>query len=179
MALVLLLGGARSGKSELAVRLAKGQSAPVVFVATAEARDDDMAERIERHRAERPAAWQTCEEQLHLMQTLEGIPAESCVILDCLTLWAANALERVGADDAEEQARNAARAAARRSGLTVVVSNEVGLGIVPANGLARAYRDLLGRVNTIWAEAAERVFLLVAGRALELKPSASLLEEQP
>lgn len=179
MALVLLLGGARSGKSKLAVRLAERQSAPVVFVATAEARDDEMAERIERHRAERPAAWQTCEEQVHLMQTLEGIPGESCVIVDCLTVWAANALERVGADDAEEQARNAARAAARRSGLTVVVSNEVGLGIVPANELARDYRDLLGRVNTIWAEAAERVFLLVAGRALELKSSASLLEEQP
>jgi adenosylcobinamide kinase/adenosylcobinamide-phosphate guanylyltransferase len=177
MALVLLLGGARSGKSALALRLAERQGAPVVFVATAEAGDDDMAGRIERHRAERPTTWQTCEEPLHLTQTLESIPSESCVIVDCLTLWTANALERLGVDGAQEQARSAAAVAAQRSGLTVVVSNEVGLGVVPTNELGRSYRDLLGCVNTVWAEAADRVFLLVAGQTLELAAPESLVEK--
>jgi adenosyl cobinamide kinase/adenosyl cobinamide phosphate guanylyltransferase len=168
MALVLLIGGARSGKSELALRLAREQRAPVVLVATGEAGDDEMTARIDRHRRERPPTWQTIEEPLRLHETLETIDEKSCVIVDCLTLWAANALERLGAADAERQAGAAAAAAATRSGLTIAVSNEVGLGLVPDNPLGRSYRDLLGRVNTLWADAAARTYLLVAGRALPL-----------
>lgn len=168
MPLVLLIGGARSGKSELAVRLAQEQTASVVFVATGEAGDDEMTARIDQHRRERPPSWQTIEEPLRLRETLETIDEKSCVLVDCLTLWAANALERLGAADAEAQAEAAAAAAATRSGLTIAVSNEVGLGLVPDNPLGRSYRDLLGRVNTLWADAAERTYLLVAGRPLPL-----------
>jgi adenosylcobinamide kinase / adenosylcobinamide-phosphate guanylyltransferase len=168
MPLVLLIGGARSGKSELALRLAREQAAPVVFVATGEAGDAEMKARIDQHRRERPTTWQTIEEPLQLRETLGTIDENSCVIVDCLTLWAANALERLGAADSETQAGAAAATAAARSGLTIAVSNEVGLGVVPDNLLGRSYRDLLGRVNTLWADVAERTYLLVAGRVLPL-----------
>jgi adenosyl cobinamide kinase/adenosyl cobinamide phosphate guanylyltransferase len=168
MPLVLLIGGARSGKSELALRLASEQTAPVVFVATGAPGDDEMTARIDQHRRERPPTWQTIEEPLQLRETLATIEETSCVIVDCLTLWAANALERLGAPDAATNAGAAAATAAARSGLTIAVSNEVGLGLVPDNPLGRSYRDLLGRVNRVWADAAERAYLLVAGRALPL-----------
>jgi adenosyl cobinamide kinase/adenosyl cobinamide phosphate guanylyltransferase len=165
MALLLLVGGARSGKSSLAVRLAGEHGVPVVFVATAEARDDEMAERIELHRAERPAAWTTVEEPLRLLDALEAAPAGSCVVVDCLSLWVANLLER--GDDLEQAAAGAA-VAAKRSGPTIAVTNEVGLGVVPATPLGRAYRDVLGRVNALWAAAADESYFVVAGKALRL-----------
>jgi adenosylcobinamide kinase/adenosylcobinamide-phosphate guanylyltransferase len=176
MPLVLLIGGARSGKSELALRLAGEQSAPVVFVATAQAGDPEMADRIAVHRSERPADWQTIEEPLQLRETIECVEADTCLVVDCLTLWTANALEAVGTADAEAQAAAAAAAASARPGLTVVVTNEVGLGIVPDNPLGRSYRDLLGRVNTIWADAADQAYLVVAGRVLTLRRTGSLIE---
>lgn len=176
MALVLLTGGARSGKSELATRLAAEQDAPVVLLATAEAGDKEMATRIARHRRERPASWRTIEEPLRLRETIEAVGGYDCLIVDCLTLWAANALERLGAEEAEAQAAAAAGAASARQGLTIAVTNEVGLGLVPDNALGRSYRDLLGRVNTIWATAADRALLLVAGRALALEKTDSLGE---
>lgn len=176
MPLVLLIGGARSGKSELALRLATEQSSPVVFVATAQAGDTEMAERIAQHRHERPASWQTIEEPLRLRGTIDDVSDDSCLVVDCLTLWTANALEALGAAETEAQATAAAEAASARPGLTVAVTNEVGLGIVPDNPLGRSYRDLLGRVNAIWAEAADQVYLLVAGRALALAKTDSLSE---
>jgi adenosylcobyric acid synthase len=176
MPLVLLIGGARSGKSELALRLAGEQRAPVVFVATAEAGDGEMAERIERHARERPPAWRTLEEPLRLLAAIESAGRDDCLVIDCLTLWSANALAALGAREAEAQAVAAAAAAGARGGLTIVVTNEVGLGIVPDNALARTYSDLHGRVNAIWAHAADRAYLLVAGRALALAPTGSLDE---
>jgi adenosyl cobinamide kinase/adenosyl cobinamide phosphate guanylyltransferase len=177
--LVFLIGGARSGKSEFALRLAQEQTAPVVFVATGEAGDDEMRARIDQHRRERPPSWQTIEEPLRLHETLETIDVRSCVVVDCLTLWAANALDRLGAVGAETQAGAAATTAAARAGLTIAVSNEVGLGLVPDNPLGRSYRDLLGHVNTLWADAAERAYLLVAGRALPLTKTDALHELLP
>jgi adenosyl cobinamide kinase/adenosyl cobinamide phosphate guanylyltransferase len=177
--IVLLLGGARSGKSRLAVRLAARQEAPVVFVATGEAGDEEMAERIERHRLERPPSWRTIEEPLGLGGAIAQAEAGSCLVLDCLTLWTANALSAYGAGETEARAAAAAQAAARRSGLTIAVSNEVGLGIVPELPLARSYRDLLGRVNALWAEAADEVLLLLAGRAVRLERLEGLLGELP
>ena len=156
--LTLLVGGARSGKSSLAVRMATGE---VVFVATAEPGDAEMAARIEAHRAERPGSWVTVEAPVDLTGALRDAPPDACVIVDCLTLWVANTMD-------ETLAREAAGIAAARPGDTIVVTNEVGMGIVPANELARTYRDLLGRVNAIWADAADRVLLVVAGRTLEL-----------
>lgn len=176
MPIVLLIGGARSGKSDLALRLAAEQRAPVVFLATGEPGDDEMQARIDQHRRDRPPSWQTIEEPLRLRETLEAIDDRSCVVVDCLTLWAANALDRLGAAGAETQAGAAAAIAAARSGLTIVVSNEVGLGIVPDNPLGRSYRDLLGRINALWADAAERTYLLVAGRALPLARADGLSE---
>ena len=176
MPLIFLIGGARSGKSELALRLAHEQQAPVVFVATGEAGDSEMAARIDHHRRERPPSWQTIEEPLELHETLAGVGEQSCVVIDCLTLWTANALERLGAADTEAQAAAAASNAAARHGLTIAVSNEVGLGLVPDNRLGRAYRDLLGRVNALWAEHAEHAYLLVAGRALPLTNRDAITE---
>ena len=170
MTLTVLLGGARSGKSALAVRLAEGSGLPVTFLATAEARDEEMAERIARHRAARPAGWTTIEEPVDLGGALDHVATGSCLVLDCVSLWVANALER-RLDEAaiSEQADDVAARVARRQPLGVVVSNEVGLGIVPASELGRTYRDRLGRVNAAWVEAADRALFVVAGRALELK----------
>jgi adenosyl cobinamide kinase/adenosyl cobinamide phosphate guanylyltransferase len=168
MPLVVLLGGARSGKSALAVRLVS-QHEPVVFLATGEARDEEMAERIERHRAERPPGWQTLEEPLRLREAIAGADPESALVVDCLSLWVANRLEHEPAATIEEEAGAAAGAAAARPGLTVAVSNEVGLGLVPSTPLGRSYRDLLGRVNAAWVERADRAYLVVAGRALPLE----------
>jgi adenosyl cobinamide kinase/adenosyl cobinamide phosphate guanylyltransferase len=170
MSMTLLLGGARSGKSELSVRLAASSGRPVVVVATAEARDDEMAERIRRHRAARPASWTTLEVPLDLGDAVPQLPPDAFVVLDCLSLWVSNAMEAETTDDAiSEEAREVAGALGRRDAPALVVSNEVGLGIVPVNALARRYRDLLGRVNAAFAGAASDAYLVVAGRALRLE----------
>jgi adenosylcobinamide kinase / adenosylcobinamide-phosphate guanylyltransferase len=165
--LVVYLGGARSGKSRLAVERARAAGTPVVYVATGEALDDEMAERIARHQAERPTDWQTVEEPVALERAFADAEADATLVVDCLSLWVANLLER-GDADVEEQAAAAAATAAARGARTVAVSNEVGLGVVPATPLGRAYRDVLGRVNAIWAEAAVEAYLVVAGKALRL-----------
>ena len=169
MSLVLLLGGARSGKSALAVALAQASRLPVSFLATAEARDEEMSERIARHRAGRPAEWTTIEEPLELAGAIDAVGADSCLVLDCLSLWVANMLERQGAGAVEQQAEADAAAAARRPGRTIAVTNEVGLGVVPATPLGREYRDVLGRVNATWTAAADDAYFVVAGRALRLE----------
>jgi adenosyl cobinamide kinase/adenosyl cobinamide phosphate guanylyltransferase len=102
------------------------------------------------------------------------VDGDECLIIDCLTLWAANALDRLGAEVAEAQAVSAADVASARRGFTIAVTNEVGLGLVPDNPLGRDYRDLLGRVNAIWAAVADHALLLVAGRALDLEKTDSL-----
>ena len=169
MALTLLLGGARSGKSALAVRLASTSGRPVVVVATAEARDEEMAERIRRHREERPVDWSTIEEPLDLHEAIGGLHDDAFVILDCLSLWVANLFEAGWTDEAvEAEGAAAATLAAARQGQTYAVSNEVGMGVVPATPLGRRYRDVLGRVNASWAAAADRAVLVVAGRVVEL-----------
>jgi adenosylcobinamide kinase / adenosylcobinamide-phosphate guanylyltransferase len=169
MGLTLLLGPARSGKSRTAVRMAGAWDGPVAVVATAEARDREMAARIARHRAARPASWETVEEPIDLGSALRKMPEEAAVIVDCLTLWVSNLMER-GVDDAgvERRAVVAAREAARRPAPTIAVTNEVGWGIVPVEASVRRYRDLLGAVNQEWAALADRAFLVVAGRLLNL-----------
>jgi len=167
MGFVFILGGARSGKSDLAYRLGRESGRAVTCIATATAEDAEMAARIERHRMARPQAWSTVEEPLDLKAAVQATAGDSFLIIDCLTLWVSNLL---GAGrDGEEICTLASAVAAelsQREG--VAVSNEVGLGIVPASELARSFRDTLGRVNVAFAERAERSLLLVAGRALEL-----------
>jgi adenosyl cobinamide kinase/adenosyl cobinamide phosphate guanylyltransferase len=147
--------------------MAAARPDPVVFLATGAAGDDEMTARIERHRAERPAEWTTIEEPIHLSGALERSPAGATVVIDCLTLWLANVVDW---DDnsIEAHAVEAAQTAARRDGLSVAVSNEVGSGIVPVDAGVRRYRDLLGRVNAVWAGAADEAWLVVAGRVLPL-----------
>jgi adenosyl cobinamide kinase/adenosyl cobinamide phosphate guanylyltransferase len=167
--LVLLLGGARSGKSRLAQQLAADAGMPVTVVATATAGDQEMAEKIAAHRAERPPTWTTLEEPFDLAAAFATIPDGRTVIVDCLTLWVSNLLDRGDEPGAVLELAGATCAAVSgRFHTTIVVSNEVGLGIVPANELGRAYRDLLGKVNTLWAARADRAWFTIAGRALPL-----------
>jgi adenosylcobinamide kinase / adenosylcobinamide-phosphate guanylyltransferase len=175
--LVLLTGGARSGKSSLAVTLAARDGADVVFLATGEARDDEMAARIERHRAERPAHWTTVEEPVRVTEAIDAIDPSACLVVDCLSLWVANLLEHDDAAAIERAAAAAARAAAARDGTTIVVTNEVGLGVVPATPVGRAYRDVLGRVNAMWAQHATEAYLVVAGRVLPLLRTTEVLPD--
>jgi adenosyl cobinamide kinase/adenosyl cobinamide phosphate guanylyltransferase len=167
--LTVLLGGARSGKSQLALELAAAAGGPVTVIATGEPGDAEMAERIAKHRAERPPEWDVVEEPYRLEPALTAVDPVHTVIVDCLTLWVANALAR--ADDPATVLASAAGAAARaaaRPGLTVAVSNEVGLGIVPMSPLGRTYRDLLGSVNRVWVRASDEAAFVIAGRALAL-----------
>jgi len=173
--LILLCGGARSGKSSYAERLGRrfdaasaDARAGVSYLATAPIVDDDMAERVGRHVAGRPDHWRTIEEQVDLLGALTRA-GNDFVIIDCLTLWVSNLMWRDRSDEQIDQlARVTAAAAADRAAPTVVVTNEVGLGVHPEHELGRRYRDVLGRTNQAWAAAADRSLLLVAGRALLL-----------
>jgi adenosylcobinamide kinase / adenosylcobinamide-phosphate guanylyltransferase len=167
--LTVLLGGARSGKSRLAQQLAAATGDSVTFLATGEARDAEMADRIGAHRAERPKEWATVEEPYELERVLAAVDPGHTLVVDCLTLWVANVLERDGdAETVLAASRRAARSAATRAASTIAITNEVGLGIVPATPLGRVYRDLLGSVNSAWVAESEEAFLVVAGRMLPL-----------
>lgn len=170
MTTTLLIGGARSGKSALAIEIARKWGGPVTFIATAEARDEEMTERIARHRAERDAAWTTLEEPIEIAEALMTVPADHLVILDCLTLWVSNLLDRgVDAREGEARARETGSLSSTRTNPVVVITNEVGSGIVPDNEAARVFRDLLGSINAIFAADAEHVLLVSAGRAVSMK----------
>ena len=169
MTLTFVTGGARSGKSSHALRLAAAAGTRVAMIATAEARDGEMAERIAAHRRERPPGWRTVEEPVDLAGALRGLAGDEFAIVDCLSLWVSNLLERDDVAAIEPLAAEAAALAAGHGGGCVAVSNEVGMGIVPINELARTYRDVLGRVNAIWADAADDALFAVAGRVLRLE----------
>jgi adenosyl cobinamide kinase/adenosyl cobinamide phosphate guanylyltransferase len=167
--ITFLLGGARSGKSALAVELGRRHEGPVVFVATCTASDEDLAARIARHRSTRPA-WPTVEEPVELAAAVENVDRDALVIVDCLTLWVSNLMLRGDDEPAVVGAAGElAGALLDRPGPAVVVSNEVGLGVHPESELGRRYRDLLGRANQIIAAAADTTLFVVAGRALRLE----------
>nr|WP_183986736.1 bifunctional adenosylcobinamide kinase/adenosylcobinamide-phosphate guanylyltransferase [Deinobacterium chartae] len=180
--LSLLTGGARSGKSgraeRLAERLAARAGLAVSVIVTAQAFDDEMRERIRRHRADRPSHWTTLEAPHDPLAALAG--AQGVVLLDCLSLWVSNRMLQ-GAGEAVilEQARALAAALRERPAPAVAVTNEVGSGIVPDNALARAYRDVLGRVNATVASAADLVALCAAGEATALRGDARWLHQRP
>lgn len=176
--LTLVLGGARSGKSTHAQRLAAGRGEAVVYVATAEAGDGEMADRIAAHRAERPAHWQTIEAPRSIGAAIQSGAGQADVILiDCLTLLANNVIvplpESVTAQEAEAalnvEVEALLEAYAHSSAEWIIVSNEVGLGLVPPYPLGRVYRDALGRANQRLAAAADEVLFMVAGLPLKVK----------
>lgn len=166
--LTFLIGGARSGKSALAVEIGRRHDGDVVFIATAQAFDDDMQARIDAHRDERPA-WPTVEAPLELAAAIASAPADALVIVDCITVWVGNLFVHVPSSSVRTQSYgDVSQALADRSGPTIVISNEVGLGVHPETPLGREYRDELGRVNQQLARMASRSLMLVAGRALPL-----------
>jgi len=199
--LIVILGGARSGKSAFAERLAASSGRSVAFIATATAGDDEIRERIARHRATRPKGWHTIEEPLDLAGAVrQAAELADVLLLDCVTLWLGNVLLQasdrqnvarplvglVGVEGGEEALHTTSRlfderalkeieallAVVKSLGLNktlILVTNEVGLGIVPAYPLGRLYRDTLGYVNQRLAQTADRVYLMVAGMAVDIK----------
>ncbi len=169
---VLVIGGARSGKTAHALALAEAAAPERLYLATAEAHDEEMAARIARHRQERGAGWTTREAPVALVEALreEARPGR-VVLVDCLTLWLSNLL--LAGRDAEAEAARLAATIPALGGPVVFVSNEVGLGIVPENALARRFRDIQGRANRDVASACDAVVLMAAGQPLLVKPSAS------
>jgi adenosylcobinamide kinase/adenosylcobinamide-phosphate guanylyltransferase len=167
---LFVLGGARSGKSRFAVDAHRAH-AHVTFVATAQAHDADMAARVARHRAERPAPWRTVEEPYELVACVRAGAAEShVVIVDCLTLWVSNLMLRGDADDwIVKQGDELAGVVSSGACDLTLVSNEVGEGVHPPTAAGRRFRDLLGLVNQRVAAAADRVVLMVAGVPLAVK----------
>jgi adenosylcobinamide kinase/adenosylcobinamide-phosphate guanylyltransferase len=165
--ITLVLGGARSGKSRYAEALVGAFAPPWLYVATAEARDDEMTARIAAHRARRGPDWRTIEAPRDVATVLAGAPGGSAMLVDCLTLWLSNLMLAEADIDAEIDRLDAALARAQVP--VVLVSNEVGLGIVPGNALARRFRDAQGRLNQRVAARADRVVLMVAGLPLGVK----------
>ena len=175
-AITLVLGGVRSGKSRFAQMLA-ARSSSVAFVATAQPLDDEMRLKIDRHQVERPKEWRTIEEPLELDRVLtEEAPNHRVLVVDCLTLYAANLLEAERGNLATIEERLQRLYAALRSTpcSVALVSNEVGSGIVPPFPEGRKYRDLLGEINQRVASAADNVLLMVAGLPLVLKGTAEV-----
>jgi adenosylcobinamide kinase/adenosylcobinamide-phosphate guanylyltransferase len=183
----LIIGGARSGKSALALRLAAASERPVLFVATMEAGDDELLDRIRAHRSERPAQWRTIEAPLRPLEAIiELAQSGDFVVLDCVTLWVSNVLVRELPEDGADPAklreitaclvREVARLDewARTFAVELaVVTNETGLGVVPAYPLGRAFRDALGAVNAQLARRFDRVLSVTAGLALDVKAAGA------
>jgi adenosylcobinamide kinase/adenosylcobinamide-phosphate guanylyltransferase len=176
--LTLVIGGARSGKSRFALSLCPA-GGRVAYIASARIEDDEMRARVERHRRDRPADWTTIEEPLALADAVRrGLREADCVVVDCLTVWLSNfcwegrhrPAAEIESAALEEIDKLAAASAGREM---VLISNEVGLGIVPESPVGRLFRDLQGLVNQRAAAAADRVFLTMAGIPLRVKPPAS------
>ncbi len=175
--ITLVIGGARSGKSTFAEKIAcKRGSSQVIYLATAEAGDQEMAERIKKHQQSRPAAWQTVEEPYNLQKAFLSFPPEQVILLDCLTLFVSNLLLRYNNQsntDLEEKINQELRGIidiTRKKDLDVImVSNMVGSGLVPITESGRKFRDLAGRVNQLVASQSDEVYLCIAGLPLEIK----------
>ncbi|MBI5528563.1 MAG: bifunctional adenosylcobinamide kinase/adenosylcobinamide-phosphate guanylyltransferase [Deltaproteobacteria bacterium] len=169
----LITGGARSGKSAFALELA-GETGRRVYLATAEAKDDEMGDRIARHRRERGPGWKTVEEPLKLAAATKRLDgAADAVVVDCLTLWLSNLLgARMKLDVACESVLKAL-SARRTATRFILVSNEVGMGIVPDKPMARDFRDAAGKLNQRVAALADEVYLMVAGIPINIKPTCN------
>lgn len=180
---ILIVGGARSGKSLFAQELAQKLEVPVLFVATAEAGDQEMRQRIETHKKGRPSDWRTLEAICHVGNRIEQEAGNvQVVIVDCVTLLVSNifglhgdqALKQIEESVLENQVtaeiNELVECMKKVDARFIIVSNEVGLGLVPANRAGRLYRDLLGRANQVLAQCADEVYLMVAGLPMKIKP---------
>ncbi|TGT74692.1 bifunctional adenosylcobinamide kinase/adenosylcobinamide-phosphate guanylyltransferase [bacterium M00.F.Ca.ET.159.01.1.1] len=165
--LTFVLGGARSGKSSHAENLTTAHPSPWAYIATAQAYDDEMRERIALHRSRRGEGWVTVDAPLDLVGAIAALPDHQPVLIDCLTLWLTNHM--LAEHDIEAECRRLADVLSRPRGPWFVVSNEVGLGIVPDNALARRFRDAAGRLNQQVAAVADNVLMMVAGLPLKVK----------
>jgi len=175
----LITGGARSGKSRFAQQLGLKSSGPVLFVATAEASDEEMKQRIEKHKQERPADWTTLEVTTHIGNYIrQKISGVQVVVIDCITLLVNNIFSqcsgKIDAHLMEEKViaeiNEMVNCIDQVDASFIIVTNEVGLGLVPANRLGRLYRDLLGKANQMLAQRADEVYLMVAGLPVPIKP---------
>jgi adenosylcobinamide kinase/adenosylcobinamide-phosphate guanylyltransferase len=182
---ILIIGGARSGKSRYAQELALKSGGAVLFVATAEAGDEEMRQRIEEHRKARPSTWETLEATTHVSRHItRNIGQSQTVVIDCITLLINNIFQQHGQQNDEEiEASLIEREVMAEIGELVncidqsdasfiLVTNEVGLGLVPANKLSRLYRDLLGKANQMLAQHADEVYLMVAGTPMAIKTAS-------
>jgi adenosylcobinamide kinase/adenosylcobinamide-phosphate guanylyltransferase len=171
--LILILGGVRSGKSRYAQQLASDAGKRVLFLATAEAGDEEMKQRITRHKSSRPASWATIEEPLDITSALHNKAADAdVVIIDCVTVWLSNLLLREGGATEDEVMAHIERLIGgynKGDSTYIIVSGEVGMGLVPEHPMGRAFRDLLGFANQRLAGKADRVVLMVAGIPLDVK----------
>jgi len=184
---ILIIGGARSGKSNFAQELALKSAQPVLFVATAEAGDEEMRQRIEEHQKVRPATWSTLEATTHVgSQVLKKIGKAQTVIVDCITLLINNIFNQYSDPSGEQidapliekevmaEIGELVDCINQVNANFIIVTNEVGFGLVPANRMSRLYRDLLGRANQIMAQRADEIYLMVAGIPLPIKPAKAL-----
>lgn len=183
--ITLVTGGARSGKSIFAEQLASASNLEVIYIATSEIKDEEMALRVKRHREQRPACWDTIEEPLHPEKKIGRLSGSGKIILlDCLTLWVSNLLLHPDLPhrDAKfveketyilEKTRNLIEIFSVKKYNAILVTNEVGCSIVPGDVLSRSYRDIMGRVNQLCAQCASSVYLTVAGVPVELKKLAA------
>ncbi|MGX5218787.1 bifunctional adenosylcobinamide kinase/adenosylcobinamide-phosphate guanylyltransferase [Pseudomonas sp. S9] len=169
----LILGGARSGKSRLAERLAVESGMAVTYIATSEALDGEMSQRIAHHRQRRPAHWQLIEEPVHLARVLqEHAAADSCILVDCLTLWLSNLLMLNDEVRMQSEIDQLLRCIEAMPGRIIFVSNETGLGVIPLGELTRRYVDQAGWLHQALAERCQRVVFTVAGLPMVLKGAA-------
>ena len=171
--IIFITGGARSGKGSFAEKLASALGKDVVFLATAEALDKEMADRIKKHKSKRSRAWKTVEEPININILNKFKNFEGAVILDCVTLWMSNMIHKFGIKEAEdrilEDTRTLLKTVKTFKFTLIVVSNELGMGIVPENKLAREFRDIAGRCNQIIARMADEVYFMISGIELKIK----------
>ncbi len=180
--LIFITGGSRSGKSEHARKLCESLPGPSAFIATCPAVDDEMRERIKMHQVARSRSdWHTIEETIDLVGAMRNAGEFDVVLIDCLTLWVSNLMQQTHEQSDEITEETMAHccgdlidACKERAGTVVMVTNEVGMGIVPENAVARRFRDLSGRCNQLIAAAADEVILLVSGLPMNLKEGNSL-----
>jgi len=166
---LLVLGGARSGKSRYAEGRIVAEGGARTYIATAQAFDDEMRDRIVRHRDDRGPGWSTIETPIDLVDAIGRAAPDAAVLVDCLTLWVSNLL--LADIDIDRETARLVAAIAARTGPIALVSNEVGLGIVPDNALARRFRDVAGRLNQVVAGRCDEVVFVAAGLPLVLKPA--------